>query len=466
MRKRLIKAVVCILLVGMIFTYINNMLFIKYSDGIYSLNVFYELEDDTVDVLFLGSSHAFEDFNTSVLWDEYGMASYVLGGSMQPTWNTYYYLKEALETQKPQLIVLEGYGLTYSDSYMNKYQMYKNTLGIRSFSNRISNINTSVSFKERFELLFPLFSFHDRYAELTYEDFLPNKGDMFYESWKGFANNFETEKHVSPEIINDGEVEELSPKTEKYYRKIIELAQKNDIPIMVIVNPYPDAKKGDIKKFNRAKEIAAKYKVDFFDYSLDEEAFGIDYGCDVSDKYHLNYKGNKKLSLKIGEMIVSKYHVSDRRGDAKYSSWEENSKVLKRMVYNYENKVETAKQLGGEPYSSDYALFVFCGDQYKKEDHLEEYMMKQGIVIGQEDKSYIWFKDSSSDEIMIFEDLISDFFIKKTMENDASKVDYNLNEEYYTKSEKGINVVVYDKYLEKVVDNYGIEFQDDFVIIR
>lgn len=31
---------------------------------------------------------------------------------------------------------------------------------------------------------------------------------------------------------------ELLPKTEKYYRKTIELAQENNIPIIVVVAPY------------------------------------------------------------------------------------------------------------------------------------------------------------------------------------------------------------------------------------
>ena len=181
---------------------------------------------------------------------------------------------------------------------------------------------------------------------------------------------------------------------------------------------------------------------------------------------HLNYKGNKKLSKKIGDMIASRYNVSDRRGDPKYRSWDENSKVLKRMVYNYENQVETGKQLDEVTYSSEYAVFIFCGKQYDKEPHLEDYLMKRGIKTSQLDHSYIWYTDFSDDEIITYEDTISDFFIKKTIEKDATKVDYSLNEDYYTKSEKGINVIVYDKYLEKTVDNYGIEYRGDFIILR
>ena len=45
--------------------------------------------------------------NTQLLWDEYGMAAYLMTGAEQPLWNSYYNLKEALKTQKPKLVVLD-----------------------------------------------------------------------------------------------------------------------------------------------------------------------------------------------------------------------------------------------------------------------------------------------------------------------------------------------------------------------
>lgn len=80
-----------IVILTVVLLYTNRVFKVKYGDGIYDVTKFYELENETVDVLILGSSHAFEDFNTGTLWSEYGMAAYVLGGSVQPMWNTYYY---------------------------------------------------------------------------------------------------------------------------------------------------------------------------------------------------------------------------------------------------------------------------------------------------------------------------------------------------------------------------------------
>lgn len=60
--------IICFLLILILLLYgTGNILKFKNGDGIYSLTKFYELEDDTVDVLVLGSSHAFENFNTGLL---------------------------------------------------------------------------------------------------------------------------------------------------------------------------------------------------------------------------------------------------------------------------------------------------------------------------------------------------------------------------------------------------------------
>ena len=132
-----------IVILTVVLLYTNRVFKVKYGDGIYDVTKFYELENETVDVLILGSSHAFEDFNTGTLWSEYGMAAYVLGGSVQPMWNTYYYLKEALKTQKPQLIVLEGYTAVYESEFIDDSRIIKNNYGLKWSRDKVNSIKIS-----------------------------------------------------------------------------------------------------------------------------------------------------------------------------------------------------------------------------------------------------------------------------------------------------------------------------------
>ena len=73
MKKTVVRITGFLLILLMVLAGINRVFKMKYGDGIYSLTKFYEQKKDSVDVLVLGSSHAFENINTGTLWDEYGI---------------------------------------------------------------------------------------------------------------------------------------------------------------------------------------------------------------------------------------------------------------------------------------------------------------------------------------------------------------------------------------------------------
>ena len=47
------------------------------------MELFYEQEPGSIDVMFYGSSHTYSDINPAVLWEEEGISSYDLAGSLQ-----------------------------------------------------------------------------------------------------------------------------------------------------------------------------------------------------------------------------------------------------------------------------------------------------------------------------------------------------------------------------------------------
>ena len=75
--------------------------------GTSSMLGFYDLPEDSLDVLILGSSHAITGVDTQKLYDDHGYKSYTLGCSEQNIAVSYFYLKEALKTQHPKAVILE-----------------------------------------------------------------------------------------------------------------------------------------------------------------------------------------------------------------------------------------------------------------------------------------------------------------------------------------------------------------------
>ncbi len=86
---------------------LNHVTLNRSSEGCIQLADFYKLDEEEVDVLCIGSSHVYYGINTCQLYDDYGIASYLLASPGQPVWISYYLLEEALKTQKPRLVIFD-----------------------------------------------------------------------------------------------------------------------------------------------------------------------------------------------------------------------------------------------------------------------------------------------------------------------------------------------------------------------
>ncbi|HIR28929.1 MAG TPA: hypothetical protein IAB84_13270, partial [Candidatus Choladousia intestinigallinarum] len=84
---------------------------------------FYEIEENSLDVLFLGSSHLYYGVQPGELWGQYGITSYVMGSPEQTAATSYYLLKEAFTRQKPKVVAMESYYLWYDGLYYSEARL-------------------------------------------------------------------------------------------------------------------------------------------------------------------------------------------------------------------------------------------------------------------------------------------------------------------------------------------------------
>ncbi len=475
MKKSVIRITCFIIILGFTLGYVNKIFKLKDSDGIYGLTKFYELEDDTVDVLILGSSHAFEDFNTGTLWDEYGMASYILAGSLQPMWNTYYYLKEALKTQRPELIILEGYMTGCNKEFSGDAQIIKNNFGLRWSADKVNAIKTSSPEEEWEEFLLGYTRYHTRYSYLSDADFLSNQNDKMYDDWKGFGCNMITESRSVMDVAGIMDREALHEKTEKYYRAVIELAQEKDIPIVVVVSPYAGINEHEQQIFNTASDIAAEYGVEFVNCNLLLEEIGIDYSTDASDGAHLNYRGNQKYSKFIGGYLKDNYTISDRRNDSDYASWQRNADYVRQMIADEILKESyNVNQVAEMLNNPNYWVFISVDGNCDTNDaNLQYFFLTVGIYQGK--ASGIWYKNADGvvwystmkDAEQYVRTSAHDFCMRRYSDGSGSyKNSIIIDNAQYTGVENGVNIIVYDTVTEKIADIMGIDMDDGYKLFR
>lgn len=471
----------CMILI-FVLNYTNKVFKVKYSDGIYGLTKFYELNSDTVDVLILGSSHAFEDFNTGILWNEYGMASFILGGSVQPMWNTYYYLKEALKTQTPQLILLEGYMVVgYSEFLGGSSEIIKNTYGLKWSKDKAEAIRISAPEERWDEFLFEYTQYHTRYTKLSKSDFISNQGNPLYVDWKGFGCNMVTTPLEVEDVTEVVEKSQLHEKTEKYYRMIIELAKENNIPMLIVISPYAGINVDEQAKYNAAKEIADEYNVPFINYNLLIDDIGMDFSTDVADTAHLNYRGNQKYSYAVGAYIKENFRISDHRGDIRYQTWQNNADYISCMIEN-QLLLETVESdvIVEKIMNPNYCLIVSIDGNYLPNDDLNGPMSRLFRLIGimvDSGGNGIYYRDSGNGAAwnIIAEGgeqylrLDSHDVCMKRYSDESNEVYTNrvvVDNVEYKKVTNGVNVVVYDKITQSVIDSFGLNADDGYRVVR
>lgn len=464
MKKSIIK-IICfgiIFIIGMQ-CFIRTYSF-KYSDGIYGLTAFYNQDRNINDVIFVGSSHIFEGVNTEVLWDEYGIASFDLGGSIQPIWNSYYYIQEALKTQNPQLIVLDLYGVLQTEDYIDNSRIIKNTYGMKSSADKMEAIRVSSQEALWNDYLWEIPTYHARYKDLDESDFLPNLGIPNWEAWKGFIVNTYTIALEQPEGFQTEETLELTEKVEDYLCKICQICKENNVDLLLIKTPYITDINSTMK-YNRAAEVAREYGVPFVNFNYHYDEMGLDFSTDMGDGMHLNYNGNVKFSRYLAEYIKSNYDIPDQRSEKGYESYEIISKdCLMRtnnaLVYDTYDIDIFLEKIQNENYVVIYSV---SGDYKNAINYalMNKRLCAYGINLDDVEAASVWiiqdgeklYASGNSYDYLWYKELAAykDIEVGPGEDwNSAPSIIYNREE--LIKGAEGINIVVYDSVTEAIVD--------------
>lgn len=464
----ILKIILFVVVLSLVFFSFTSVFRFKYGDGIYGMDKFYELENNTVDVLILGSSHAFEDINPAVLYSYYGISSFDLCGSVQPMWNTYHYLIEALKTQSPKLVVLEAFCTKLDFNYSDSSRIIKNNYGLKFSLNMIESLKASVPEGEFFDYFFKFYQYHNRYAEdLTKSDFAIDKGQVQYKNWKGFGCNFAHTSFNQPNVDAITTQSALNEKTEIYYRKIIELCNKNNIPLEIIITPYI-VSENDQKKFNKASEIAAEYNIPFINFNSSKfySDIGMDFSLDMADEGHLNYHGNIKFSQFYGEHIKTNYDIPDRRNSIKWTSWEENAEYFWQTIENKNLKgiIDITQYLTSISECENYIATVsVVGDCNKAYEKLLSYLNIVGVHPDTYDINKTWII-KKSEVIMEYDESNENPFLKlddvtiDLCEKDVVKINGDIKKVV----NNGINIIIYDCQIKDIIDIVGFDMNNNF----
>lgn len=287
-------------------------------------------DNNTIDVLYLGSSNAFYDINPLVIYEKYGITGYVLGSGEQPIACSYYYLQEALKHQKPKVVVLDClsvYATEGPGEEQNRKAYDYMPLSVEKIASLKANIGEEESVAS---YIFPIIRYHGRIWDLKVRDFTYLFANRDY-PLKGYAFSKQQVENL-PELNMDvvlHENIEICEKNKNYLMKIDELCKKNDIQLLFIKTPNIEWGRYEHDKMTaQAEELG----IPFIDYNSFYKELGITVEECFLDGAHLNYKGAEKLSQHLGETVVSFMQEMPEHGQGVYEQWDEDLVAYRELV--------------------------------------------------------------------------------------------------------------------------------------
>ena len=330
MLKKIAKVVIFLLVAALVLNGVCKVMKLKHVDGIYPLTIFYELPADSCDVMFFGTSHTFEGINPAIIWSEQGIPSYVLAGSTQPMWSTYFYMKEAFKYQKPKVVVLDidttffkGDGTSEEGLYNDYSRMVKNTIGMRFSLDKVRATMVNAPKELWGDILLGFPTYHTRYTDLKENDFTGYWED-YPECWKGHCEHRGKQAFGTPDVTGVTEATPLEPKVEEWFLKILDLCEEEDVELLLTCYPFVISNM-EQSVYLTVEQIANERNIPFINFNTHQELLNLDYGFDFGDENHLNYNGNPKLSAYMAQYLMDNYDLEDKRGtDERYDSWDAN----------------------------------------------------------------------------------------------------------------------------------------------
>ncbi len=472
MKKNILTIMAFAMILVLVFQSFNHIYAFKDSGGIYGIQVFYKQNSNVNDIIFVGSSNIFEDVNTGVLWEEYGMASFDLGGSLQPMWNSYYYIKEALKTQSPKLIVLDLLGVLETEDYLKESRIIRNTYGMKFSRDKIDAIKVSSPKEQWNDYIWEFPTYHSRYKELGVEDFLPNRGIANMETWKGFVINTATTPCEKPDNFQTEKTGKLSDKTETYLRKICQLCEEKRVKLLLIKTPNvsTDTDINATMKYNEAAEIGKEYGASFINFNYFYDEIGLDLNTDMGDSTHLNYRGNVKFTRYLAEYLREKYELPDRRGQEGYEEYDIMAMDCRVRTENaWVHDIYEIQDFLKEIQKENYIIIYVVSGNWKEAnnyEYIKTEFEKYGINLDAADRSEVWKAENG--EIVQFSEMTTEgtwyreLAPYKSLQISRIEDGYSVifNKAEQTRVKEGINVIVYDTITETVVDTVGFSIVD------
>lgn len=316
MSRKIARWFVTVFILGAVLAALQRLLVPKYMDDVLEGGMIEEYYDERKDhdVVFISDCELYENISPAVLWEEYGINSYIRGSAQQLIWQSYYLMEETFRYEKPDVVVLNVLSLKYNEPQKESYNRMSLD-GMKWSTSKVKSILASMTEEENFiEYVFPILRYHSRWNQLIPEDFkyFWKKDDVTFNGYYMRVDALPAENVPEGRPLADYQ---FGDNACKYLDMMTRLAQENGVELVLVKAPslYPywyDEWEQQVEDY------AAEHGLKYYNFLEVTEEIGLDFDTDTYDGgLHLNLSGAEKLSRYFGEILVRDCGLESRRGE-------------------------------------------------------------------------------------------------------------------------------------------------------
>lgn len=323
-KRRIWLFAVTVVLVSASLFLLQKLLMPKYATGVVegALIAEYYQEEKDHDVVFIGDCEVYENFSPAVLWEDYGINSYIRGSAQQLIWQSYYLLEDTLRYEKPDVVVFNVLSMKYNEPQKEAYNRMS-LEGMRWSPSKVKAIDASMTKDEKFlDYVFPILRYHSRYSELTKDDF-----KYMFRTPKVSHNGYYMRVDVKPaENVPTGNIladYRFGDNAYAYLDKMTKLCKDEGIQLILVKAPslYPywyDEWEEQMEEYARKNDLL------YLNFLELAEETGLDFATDTYDGgLHLNLSGAEKITEYFGRVLRQEAGLKDRRSEEHLAAvWE------------------------------------------------------------------------------------------------------------------------------------------------
>lgn len=271
---------------------------------------FYDCEEDTVDVIFVGGSMSYSGFSPMELYEKYGISSYNFGTSNQSMLAGYLWTMEACEHQNVKVVVVEAMEVPMSHGEVATDVRSLFSMGMNHNYRKLAGVYK----RNALNVLLPVFILHDEWK--IDADTLMNPEETDY--LRGYVpiNSCAGEAYQDSILAEDPEATTYLNFT--YVDKLREYCEERGIRLIFVktLMASNDVNHWDDGCHNRLQEYTQEYGIPFLDFNTAQyrDAAGLMISEDVAaDLRHMNVSGAGKVTDYMGEYLLDNYGDSLRQ---------------------------------------------------------------------------------------------------------------------------------------------------------